>query len=129
MRYAYKCEHCGPWVAEVRADSLEHHCGKVSKRDWRFKVDIPFHSYYSPVFNSVVNSKQHAKELAQAASLEQSARIGRDVNYEVIDLMDDEAVGITKEEKEHYAAETRHAAITQATPAPERVAEHAAASA
>jgi hypothetical protein len=124
VNYAYICEHCGPWVATVRADRLEHDCGKVSRRDWRFKVDLPFEPYYSPVFNTVVNSKNHARDLAKAASAEATARTGRDVNYEVIDLMDDEAVGITKEEKAHYAAKTREAAVKGAAAAPERKAEH-----
>lgn len=123
MLYAYKCSTCGPFDSATRADSITCACGQNAKRNWMFKADIPFEAYYSPVFGQVVNSKRHAKDLAKAASAEHTARTGMEANFEVIDLMDDEAVGIKKEEKEFYAAQTRQAAIEGAATAPERKAE------
>ena len=111
MQYAYRCPECGPLDSDIRADALVCQvCGGKALRDWSFKVDTSFEPHYSPAFGTVVQSRRHAKDLAKAASAEAYLRTGMEADYQVVDVFDDEAFGITgdkAEEKKMRAAETR----------------------
>jgi hypothetical protein len=85
-----------------------------AQRVWGFNVDIGFQEHYAPAFGTVVKSRSHAETLAKIASEQNFLRTGIESNCQVIDAMDDEAVGITKEEKDHYLADTRRAAVNSA---------------
>ena len=98
-----------------RADSLTcGECGLPAKRDWRFHLDFSFEPYFAPSFGCVVNSRSHAKDLTKIASEEQSARLGFDVDLQLVDTHDDAAVGIDTEEKKAEAEKTRAFTVSNA---------------
>lgn len=124
MQYGYRCETCGPFDSVIRDDREDcPGCGRPARRVWRFKVDTSFEPYYAPSFGTIVRSRTHAKDLAKIASEEQTIRTGIESHYEVVDTHDDEAVGIDKAEKEHYAEETRRHAVNGAAWSTERLNE------
>ena len=115
MRYGYKCFQCGPLDSDKRADFIFCiNCGERARRDWKFKVDKSFEAHYSPAFGTVVESPRHARDLAKAASAEAYLRTGIEADYQVVEVFDDEAFGINKEEKEFYAAQTRQRLVQDA---------------
>ena len=125
-KYGYHCLTHGDILTNFPADKIECPYGDdehPARRDWRFKVDMPMEPYYSPSFGTVITSRRHAAELAKIKSEEQTARTGIEHHYTLVDTHDDEAVGINKDEKEHWREESRRHAINGATWSKERIDE------
>jgi hypothetical protein len=115
MKYGYRCPTCGDFRSAERADAiLCGECGLPAKRDWRFHLDYSFEPYFAPSFGCVVNSRSHARDLTKIASEEQSARLGFDVDLQLVDTHDDAAVGIDTDEKLHQAEQTRRFVVSDA---------------
>jgi hypothetical protein len=123
LQYTYRCPRHGEFRDTFRGDSFICDCGERSRRIWSFRADTDFQPYYSPSFGQVINSRQHAKQLAKIANEEHFARHGVEAHYEVIDTHDDEAVNIDTAEKEYVAEETRRHAVNGAAWSQERFAE------
>lgn len=108
MRFEYVCPDHGSFLSTVRADATPcHACDVVSRRKFSFRIDSSFEAHYSPAFGCVVNSPGHAKSLAAIQSEKQSREQGRDVEFAVVDVHDDAAVGVNRDEKKHAQEMTR----------------------
>jgi hypothetical protein len=115
--YEYECPDHGRFETMVSGDEsqcptpvhLESgvvDCGQTSRRIWAFTTGAVLQEHYNPAFGRNISSINQAKELAKVASAEQSERLGMTVNYELTDIHDHEAAGITLDEKKEYAART-----------------------
>lgn len=113
--YEYVCPIHGPFD-EMRSgdDHPCDECGETSPRRWAFTTGAVLQEHYNPAFGRMISSRHQAKELAKVASAEQSERLGMSVNYELTDIHDHEAAGITLDEKKEYAARTAEHVAKQA---------------
>ena len=108
--YEYNCQHCGKFQTMTPEDRVPcQMCGQVSKRVWGWNNASVLQSHYNPAFGCEISSRKQAKELAKIASDDQSRRLGMSVNYELTDIHDHEAAGISREESKEYAARTSEA--------------------
>lgn len=108
--YEYICENHGAFDSMTRGDTSGcPQCGVTSRRRWSWRNGSVLHEHYNPAFGQMVRSRAHASELAKKASDEQSARLGMTVDYQLTDIHDHEAAGITKDESAEYAARTAEA--------------------
>ena len=109
--YQYTCPAHGPFDSMTRADHIHHDCGMLARRVWGWNNASVLQSHYNPAFGCEISSRSQAKELAKRASEDQSLRLGMDVNYELTDIHDHEAAGISREESKEYAARTAEAKL------------------
>lgn len=108
--FAYRCAHCGDIESQRRADAIAcPRCHARSKRVWSWRNGSVLHDHYNPAFGQVISSRRQAAELAKKASDDQSARLGMTVDYQLTDIHDHEAAGVTKDEKAEYAGRTKDA--------------------
>ena len=107
--FEYVCPDCGPFDSMVRADKALCGCGKMARRRFSWNNQTVLQEHYNPAFGQMVSSRAQAAELAKKASQEQSERLGMTVDYELTDLHDHEAAGITKDEMKEQAALTAEA--------------------
>jgi putative FmdB family regulatory protein len=108
--YAYKCRNCSTVESQRRADWITcPECGVPARRLFMWNNASVLMDHYNPAFGQVISSRRQAAELAKRASEDQSKRLGMTVNYELTDIHDHEAAGITKDEKVHYAGESKAA--------------------
>jgi hypothetical protein len=107
--YQYRCPAHGEFDSMTRADRLHHDCGIESRRVWGWNNASVLQSHYNPAFGCEISSRKQARELAKIASDDQSRRLGMTVNYELTDIHDHEAAGISREESKEYAARTAEA--------------------
>lgn len=109
--YEYVCPTDGSFTLSIRGDVMPcPHCENDSQRRWSFKIDSSFQPHYSPAFGCYISSMSQAKALAAYQSEKQSLETGREVNYQIVDSMDDAAHGITPQDKEQYLDNTRRRA-------------------
>lgn len=110
--YEYSCSRCGQFDSMQRGDShICAMCGQEARRVWGWTNASVLHEHFNPAFGRVISSREQAKELAKIASDDQSERLGMTVNYELTDIHDRDASGITKEESTEYAARTAEAQV------------------
>lgn len=108
--YAYWCQLCGEINSQRRGDDIVcPNCTRIAKRMWTWRNATVLHDHYNPAFGTVISSRKQAAELARKASDDQSERLGMTVNYELTDIHDHEAAGITRDESKEYAARTAEA--------------------
>ena len=108
--YAYLCRTCGEFDSQRRGDSLPcPDCGNVAKRRFSWRNASVLHDHYNPAFGQVISSRKQASELAKKASDDQSARLGMTVDYQLTDIHDHEAAGISREESAEYAGRSKDA--------------------
>lgn len=107
--FEYRCPAHGPFDSTTRADRIHCDCGALAKRVFGWNNASVLQSHLNPAFGCEISSRSQAKELAKIASEDQSRRLGMDVNYELTDIHDHEAAGISREESTEYAARTAEA--------------------
>lgn len=108
--YAYRCPVHGDFDSQTRGDVLAcPRCHEISRRIFSWRNASVLHDHYNPAFGQVISSRKQAAELAKKASDDQSQRLGMTVDYQLTDIHDHEAAGITRDEKTEYAARTAEA--------------------
>ena len=108
--YAYWCQLCGEVNSQRRDDWIVcPSCGRKAPRWWQWNNASVLMDHYNPAFGQVISSRKQASELAKKASDDQSARLGMTVDYQLTDIHDHEAAGISREESAEYAGRSKDA--------------------
>jgi hypothetical protein len=108
--FAYWCQLDGEIHSQRRGDDIVcPSCTRVAKRMWTWTNGSVLHDHYNPAFGQVISSRRQAAELAKKASDDQSERLGMTVDYQLTDIHDHEAAGVTTDEKAEYAGRTKDA--------------------
>lgn len=107
--YQYRCPAHGEFDSLTRDDRIHCECGLWATRVFSWNNASVLQSHYNPAFGCEISSRKQAKELAKLASDDQSQRLGMTVDYELTDIHDHEAAGITRDEQKEYAARTSEA--------------------
>lgn len=108
--YAYRCPNCGEFDSQRRADWLTcPACKTPGRRRFAWNNASVLMDHYNPAFGQIISSRRQAAELAKKASEDQSKRLGMTVDYQLTDIHDHEAAGITRDEKKEQAEQTKAA--------------------
>lgn len=108
--YAYRCPNCSTVESQTRGDWITcPECGVPARRLFMWNNASVLMDHYNPAFGQVISSRRQAAELAKKASEDQSKRLGMTVDYQLTDIHDHEAAGITRDEKKEQAEQTKAA--------------------